>query len=189
MTKQFLRRFAAIVLLLLLPFAAYGGHLVVRGNFHEVIPGELYRSAQPSARQIAAMVETYGIKSIVNLRGRNDRRDWYIEEVAEAQRLGLTHVDFAMSARKVLSVERADELTRILRDIPKPVLIHCMSGADRTGLASVIYLNRVAGVSDRVAEGQLSIWFGHFGVPYLSRTIAMDESWQTIERAAAVHDG
>ena len=53
------------------PAAAFGIYLAVLhwdGNFHTVIPGELYRSAQLSPTQIETYVRENGIRSIVNLR-------------------------------------------------------------------------------------------------------------------------
>ncbi len=71
----------------------------------------------------------------------------------------------------------------ILKDAKHPILIHCRSGADRTGLASVIYLAKVAKVDEEVAERQLSVRYGHIGIPLLSPTYAMDESWEALETA------
>lgn len=53
------------------------------------------------------------------------------------------------------------ELTRSLKEIEKPLLIHCQSGADRTGLASVIYRHVVEGESIQVARKELSLKHGH----------------------------
>lgn len=163
---------------------ALGVYLVaiqMTGNFAAVVPGEVYRSNQPNATVIADYAARYGIKSIINLRGKEEKAHWYKQEIAAAKTLGLTHIDFGMSASRELTLEEARQLTAILRDVPKPVLIHCRSGADRTGLASVIYLNRIAHVDEATAERQLSIRFGHFGVPFLSPTYAMDETWERIE--------
>lgn len=167
---------------------ALGTYLIgiqLTGNFAAVLPGELYRSNQPTPSQLASYVQQYGIKTVVNLRGSSEKASWYKDEIAAARELGLTHIDFAMSASKELSLDRANQLVAILRDAPKPLLIHCKSGSDRTGLASVIYLNRVASIDESAAERQLSIRFGHVGIPFLSPTYAMDESWERIEATGA----
>ncbi|WP_276120992.1 dual specificity protein phosphatase family protein [Pararhizobium qamdonense] len=152
------------------------------GNFAVVVPGALYRSNQPTALQVADYAERYGIKTIVNLRGSNENATWYKNEVATARDLGIGHIDFKMVATKQLSVEESHRLVALLRDAPKPILIHCKSGADRTGLASVIYLNRIAGVDEDIAERQLSIRYGHFSIPFFSPTYAMDENWEKLEK-------
>ena len=160
---------------------AYIGGILLTGNFAEVIPGQVYRSAQPTGQDVARYAERYGIKTIVNLRG-SSRKPWYVDEVAAARTHGIKLIDFKMSASKPLTVDRAQQLIALLRDAPKPILIHCMSGADRTGLVSVIYLNRIAGFDEATAERQLSVRYGHFSIPYLSSAYAMDESWEDIER-------
>lgn len=161
--------------------AAYLGVQHIRGNFHEVDPGQLYRSGQLTADQISDYTQRYGIRAIVNLRGRNDKADWYRDEVAVSTALGIAHVDFKMSATKELPLDRAAELEAILRDVPKPVLIHCQGGSDRSGLASAIFLHTVRGEDIETAEGQISLYYGHFSIPYLSQAYPMDETWETLE--------
>jgi len=162
-------------------FGGYLGGLQLTGNFHEVLPGVLYRSAQPSAVDIASYTGKYGIRTIVNLRGENDR-DWYRQEIAATKQAKIEHLDFRMSASQELSVEQAAELVRLLRDAPKPILIHCQSGADRTGLASLLYLQQIAGKDEKTAEAQLSVRYGHIGIPYLSSAYAMDRTWEKLEK-------
>lgn len=166
----------------LLGLGFYLGGLQVTGNFHTVIPQELYRSAQPSPTQITAYAAAYGIRSIVNLRGPNPGRDWYEAERATAQLLGIQHVDFAMSAKRPLDDARAAQLIALLRAVPKPVLIHCQAGADRTGLASALYLAAIAGQGEEAAEGQLSVLYGHVGLPMLG-PYAMDTTFERMEPA------
>jgi protein tyrosine/serine phosphatase len=169
-------------------FGGYIGLLQLTGNFHTVIPGELYRSAQPSGSQLEDYIKQYGIKTVINLRGKHDK-PWYVEETAAAERLGVQHIDFGMSATKVLSVEKAVALIAIMKSAPRPILIHCLSGADRTGLASLMYSQQVAGIGEDQAEWQLSFLFGHVAVPYLSASFAMDRSWQNLERHLDVKEG
>jgi hypothetical protein len=79
-----------------------------------------------------------------------------------------------MSASRELTPAQMAELAQILRDAPKPVLIHCGSGSDRTGLACALYLFDAGYPAEAVAY-QLSLRFGHF--PYLwSGSWAMDNS-------------
>ena len=58
-----------LLLVALVVPGAYYGVMVERGNFHEVVPGRVYRSGQPTAEQLRAWVHRYGLKTIVNLRG------------------------------------------------------------------------------------------------------------------------
>lgn len=38
-------------------------------------------------------------------------------------------------------------------------------------------------IDEETAEKQLSIRFGHVGIPFLSPAFAMDESWEALEEA------
>lgn len=169
------------VAVLALACGAYIGGIQLTGNFAEVIPGQFYRSAQPSPSDIALYAERYGIKTIVNLRGANTA-SWYTDEVAAAGKANIKLIDFKMSASKPLSIAQTTQLIALLKDAPKPILIHCKSGSDRTGLVSVIYLQQIAGVDEKTAEHQLSVRFGHIGIPFLSSTYAMDQTWEDLEK-------
>ncbi len=171
----------AAALVIAAGLGAYAGYLQIYGNFHTVIEGEVYRSAQPTPAQLEAYVREHGIRTVINLRGENSRNDWYRDEVATAKALGVGHIDFKMSAAEDFTPERADEITAIMAAAPKPILIHCQAGADRTGLVSAIYSYRLAGWTEHAAENQLSFYFGHVGIPYLSRAWAMDMSWEKLE--------
>lgn len=160
---------------------AYFGILLASGNFHEVIAGQVYRSSQLGDAQLEQYVKANGIKTIINLRGENGRSAWYRQEKETAEKLGVQHIDFGMSARKELGLARVAQLVQIMRNAQKPLLIHCKSGADRTGLAAAIYVSRVAGLDEKTAEQQLSIRYGHVGIPYLSSAYAMDRSWEELE--------
>jgi protein tyrosine/serine phosphatase len=162
--------------------------LQLSGNFHPVIAGELYRSAQPSPRRLAVYQRQYGIRTVLNLRGNNAGRAWYDAEVRTARRLGLAHVDFRMSSKREFTQEKAAELLAILKTAAKPVLIHCEGGADRTGLVAALYVAQIARGGERAAEKQISIRYGHLGIPVLSRAFAMDSSWENLEAWLGFHN-
>lgn len=160
-----------------------GGYLVTiqyKGNVHTIIAGQAYRSNQPDPSRIAQLQELYGIKTIINLRGAEPGSKWYDEEVAASNTLGIQHTDYAMSSSRQLTAERTRELIALMQKAEKPILIHCKAGSDRTGLAAALYIAGVAKGSERKAEGQMSIAYGHFGIP-LSPTFAMEQTFEAIE--------
>lgn len=160
--------------------SGYYSYLQLTNNFHTVIAGEVYRSSQPSPQAIAKFEKNYGIKTILNLRGEADKSSWYDGEVKQAKALNIGHIDFAMSAAKELTPEKAERLIAIMRDAPKPLLIHCKAGADRTGLASALYLAAIAKQDERASESQMSIIYGH--IPFsISRAFAMDRTFEKME--------
>jgi len=179
-----IRRWRLTVSVCVLAIAgACGAYLVglqLTGNFHEVIPGEFYRSAQPSEQQLRDYIRKYGIKTVLNLRGPSDQQ-WYRQEVETTENLGAVHIDYAMSSARKLSVKEMADVAALMRTAQKPLLVHCTHGADRSSLVSAIYLKEVAQRDEDEAEKQLSLYFGHVAIPYLSRSYAMDESWEALE--------
>jgi protein tyrosine/serine phosphatase len=178
--KRILACGGAACLAVLLAAGAYGGTLVYSGNFSTVVEGELYRSAQPNAHSIDRDVSRYGIRTIINLRGANPGSRWYDREVAEANQLGIRHIDFRMSAKRELPQAQAAELIHLMASAAKPILIHCQSGSDRTGLASALYLASIAKRGEEASEAQLSLRFGHLSLPFIPE-YAMDRTFEDLE--------
>jgi protein tyrosine/serine phosphatase len=175
------KRIMTIALLSIVLASVYFVALRLTGNFHVVVAHQFYRSAQPDARDIREYALDYGIATIINLRGPNPNAGWYRDELAVTKQMGITHIDFRMSARHLLGPDRAEKLIAIMRAAKKPILVHCEGGADRSGLASALYVSEIAHEGERAAERQLSIRYGHFSIPYLSPAYAMDASWERLE--------
>ncbi|HSI41847.1 MAG TPA: tyrosine-protein phosphatase [Xanthobacteraceae bacterium] len=174
------RRRAVIAFVAVL--AVVGGYLGLQqwiGNFHTVIAGELYRSAQLDAGDLAQHQKDYGIRTIINLRGPSDAA-WYKDEVAESEALGIRHIDFKLSAGRELTDAQVDQLVALMETAEKPLLLHCRGGSDRSGIASAIYLAAIAKADEAAAERQLSIYYGHFPIPFFPAW-AMDQTFERLE--------
>jgi len=78
-----------------------------------------------------------------------------------AETLGIKHINFRMKAARELTNEQAFELIEVMRKAPKPLLIHCRAGADRTGLAAALYVAAISKGGEDAAEEQLSLRYGH----------------------------
>lgn len=109
-------------------------------QIHPVIPNRIYRSAQLSAPRLRHYIDQDHIKTVINLRGAHTKATWYQEELAVTNNAGIDHYDIALSSHQVPSKEKLRTLVYLLMNAPKPILIHCLSGADRTGLASAMSL-------------------------------------------------
>ena len=164
---------------------AYWGAIQYQGNFHTVEEGMLYRSAQLDKDGLKSAIRNNKIRSVLNLRGAHPGQAWYDEEIAVSQALGVAHYDYGISAYRIVTNHQISEILDIIRGAPKPLLVHCKSGADRTGLVSALYRLASGGANADQADQQLSIMYGHF--PYLaSRTSAMDESfWAFVSNQAS----
>lgn len=142
--------------------ALYIGGLHLNDNFHEVIPDELYRSGQLEDGELTEIAKKYGIKSVLNLRGDNTGSSWYDNEVIEAKQNGVSHLNFRMSSKRELTSGQVSELIAMMRNAPKPMLIHCQGGADRSGLATALYMDAISKAEPDEAEKHLSLLYGHF---------------------------
>ena len=140
-------------------FVDHGVLRVLWRNFHQIAP-QVYRSNQPSAAQLTAIHARVGLKSVLNLRGRS-QQSFYLFEAEACAFLGVTLVDLPLSASQAPSRAKLETLHTLLQTLPKPLLIHCKSGADRTGLAAVMYLLVVQNLPFEEARRQLSWRYLH----------------------------
>ena len=151
-------------------------------NFRVMEPEQVYRAAQISQDNWPKIYHKVAFKSVLNLRGANPDQEWYKDEMAFAATHGIQHVDMALSARKEPDMPTMEHLVETMRQAPKPLLIHCKQGADRSGLASALYAYAVLGRPAQKAADQLSIRYGHF--PWLtSETGAMDKAFTAYVQA------
>lgn len=146
-------------------------------GFREVRPG-VFRSPQPSEERLARRIDEHGIQSIVALRGMGDG---VAASARAAEGAGIMFWNVPMSATRLPSPATLLELWRVAEQAPRPVLLHCRAGVDRTGLASALFVLHDTG-DLAMARAQLS-WlpYGHVG---LFGTGAMDE---VLDRYAPHH--
>lgn len=168
------------LLVLLAPGLAIGLfvlYVVLHHNFHVVSPGLVYRSAQMNSGALAATIHDRGIKSILNLRGPGEGKSWYTDEMNVSRQYGVRHYDVSLCASRELSDAEMEQILAIMDQAPKPILIHCKSGSDRTGLVGALYLYGEQGQSARAADRQLALLYGH--IPYFvwGGSVAMDHSF------------
>lgn len=160
----------------------YAGMMYHLNNYHTVVTDEVYRAAQFSGDDLAGYKQKDSIRSVINLRGPAPKAGWYKDEVQASKKLGIRHIDFRMSSGKGLDALEAQRLVALMRLAPKPVLIHCHSGANRTGLAAALYLVAVKGATPAQAQAQLSLKYGHFNFRF-SPAYAMDDTLRRFIRA------
>jgi protein tyrosine/serine phosphatase len=123
------------------------------------VSDQLYRSGQPLPIHFPGLARR-GIKTIVNLRGRNDS-GWYVLERECCDRHGMALVDFPTKSRDTPSKEMIHGAKRLFETIRYPALMHCKSGADRAGLMGALYRILHEGRPLAEAMEQLSWRYGH----------------------------
>jgi protein tyrosine phosphatase (PTP) superfamily phosphohydrolase (DUF442 family) len=177
------RLIAPLVGIVLALVALKEGDVLFGQNFHAVVSGELYRSAQLSPTALEGRINGEGIRAVVNLRGPNIGKPWYDDELAVCRRLSVAHVDVNLSARELPPPAEARSLMEALASLPRPILVHCKNGADRSGLASAAFLISAGDEgAERASGAQLNLWYGHMPVGV---TTAMDRFFALFERTGA----
>lgn len=141
-------------------FIKWIDHGVLRGlwtNFHEIGEG-VYRSNHPTEKRFRQYAAD-GFKTVLNLRGASMEPQYQLEKKL-CEELGLTLIDLPLSAYEAPSREKALELLDISDTAERPMLIHCKSGADRTGIAAALFkLHSGQGIEE--ARKQFSLRFVH----------------------------
>lgn len=152
-------------------------------NWGVVEPGRLYRSNHPLPWQLDAAKRRFGLRSVINLRGH--RQDCGSDALgrARAGELGLVHADAPFESRGAPHKDRILRLVDLLAEMPEPVLIHCKSGADRTGLIAGVWL-LLQGRPVEAALDQLHWRFGHVSA---SRTGILDAFFRDYAAFQAAH--
>jgi hypothetical protein len=125
---------------------------------------EAARCAQPYLGFYAGFLRPHGFKSLINLRGENADFRWWRTEKRVAQELGIAHFDVKLSSRNLASRSGLAELFAAFDAAPRPLLLKCSGGQDRTSLAAALYVLQAKGwAALQEAESQFAFW------PYLHR--------------------
>lgn len=98
-------------------------------NFYQ-ISSNIFRSEQPNSRQMKYL-DKLGFKTVVNLRKRHSDK-------AEIADTNISQVWLKMRAGKITD-KQIIEILRAIHLSPKPLLIHCWHGSDRTGVVVAMY--------------------------------------------------
>ena len=168
---------------LLITLTAY---VLTFDNFHTILAQhQIFGSAQMSGTQLEQAIQEHEIRTIINLRGDLPTA-WYQEECQVARRHEVEHHDFNFCSVMLPPRQDMIRLLHVLQSAPRPLLIHCQSGIDRTGLAAItcILLLDENG-SPAKARAHLSPWRGHLRwrktVMLKERFLHRYETWLAME--------
>jgi len=141
-------------------FMTWIDHGILRGvwrNFHRIGDG-VFRSNHPTE----ARFRTYaadGFKTVINLRGASMQPQYQLEKRICAD-LNLALIDIEMSGGRAPTKDNIQALLSAYETAERPMILHCKSGADRTGFAAALY-QVTQGVPFEIAQKQLSLRYLH----------------------------
>jgi hypothetical protein len=139
-------------------------------NWGVVEEGKVFRSAHPRGAQFSYAADRYGLKSVLILTGSVP--DELNRELDEAGKRDITTLFLPISDKEAPSDENLLQIVKFLADAPKPLLLHCRAGADRTGLVSAIHRHFFMGAPLADAKSDMLSWrWGHLS---FGPTRAMD---------------
>jgi len=125
------------------------------------LAGGLYRVNQPSPTRLAAYKRNFGVRTVINLRGRNEQLGWYRLEERACRDLGLRLINTQVYSRGLVDRGRLGELKEIIENLELPAVVHCKSGADRAGFFSVLFRHFRLGEPIERASEELALKYGH----------------------------
>ena len=135
-------------------------YFFLSNRFFTVVEGRVYRSAQLSGNYLQEVIKTYGIKTVINLRGEHDGASWYEREKDITSENNVKLYSVRLFPHSLPDYDKVNLILDILLNERKPVLIHCRRGADRTGLVSAIALSLEGDVPLQKLKGQFSFRYG-----------------------------
>ena len=149
-------------------------------NFHK-INEKIYRSGQPDEDEFFSLYTFNGIRSVLNLRENNSDKD-EIDAVNKRWKNAVSLYEIPLDTGEITEADLYKILT-VIRDAPKPLLIHCWHGSDRTGCAVAAYriIFENWSVEDAVSE-LMKPEYGHHKTIYTNiPTLLRKADWKKIK--------
>jgi tyrosine-protein phosphatase SIW14 len=94
------------------------------------VSDELYRCEQPGSKDVADL-KALGIRSVLNLRE-------YHTDSKQLEKAGLRLLVYRIDTGEI-NIDDLVAALRLFREAPKPVMVHCWHGSDRTGSVVAAY--------------------------------------------------
>lgn len=107
-------------------------------NLQEVVPGQIWRSAQPDGREIDEMIAKLELRSVLNLRGERGGTGWLAAERAASDAHGVVHYTVRLDPNRLPPAQRLRQVVEVIDQAPRPLLFHCEGGVERSGLVAAL---------------------------------------------------
>ena len=109
-------------------------------NFHWIVRGEAARSSQSYLGGLGTFLKSNRLKAVINLRGAHPDVAWWRYETETCTRIGVAHFDAMMDSKRLPLRPMLVTLFDAFDAAPKPFVIKCSGGQDRTSLAAALYI-------------------------------------------------
>ncbi len=106
-------------------------------NFYEEIPGQLYRSARLSPKDLDAAIKARGLKTVVTF-GGGDHHPWYQAQQKTCGSRGVEIHAITLKADRLPSRESVHYLMNLLEHSPRPILVQGYRGLDHASFAAAV---------------------------------------------------
>jgi len=132
-------------------------------NFHWIGDGEAARSSQAFFGGLERLMRRHGLRAIINLRGENADLSWWRYERTVCAKLGAQHIDAMMDSRHLPTRAMLLVLSEAFQTAPRPFLLKCSGGHDRTALAAALFIIHRDGWAalQQAAEQFNAVPYGH----------------------------
>jgi len=109
-------------------------------NFHWIVPGEAARASQSYLGMLSPFLKANAIRAVINLRGRHPKFAWWAYETEVCAREGVAHLDAMMDSRRLPLRAMLVALIDAFEAAPRPFVVKCSGGQDRTSFAAALYI-------------------------------------------------
>ncbi len=149
-------------------------------NWGVVEPGKFYRAGQISRHIIKGTLQENHIGTVIFMSGDKANRPDVQAEAAAAAELGITRLNLNLDGNGTGKVENYVQAVAAVVNSERhniPVLVHCQTGAQRTGGVVAYYRTLVQGKPGSEAYAEL-LHYGHdpdknpVMIPYLNEHMA-----------------
>ncbi len=151
--KKYRSLLAIVTAVVVVSLGAVFWHKILRhelfpDNLGEVVPGKIYRSAQLTERMLEQVVAEYHIKTIIDLSVSDPPRpETVMERLVVGDLPNVDRLEFSLRGDGRGDPQQYVTALSIMADPARqPVLVHCASGAQRTGVIVMLYRHIVEGV-------------------------------------------
>lgn len=122
------------------PIQRFAGALLSRLYNIQTVADGAYRSAQIYHGHLPLILDRYQIGTLLNLRGKHPNSPWFKNEQSVCESKGVQHLSVILNSRWIPRKDDLVKLFEAFKTAPQPILMKCSGGADRTSLASALFI-------------------------------------------------